>query len=227
MAFARVVRAAGDRAEPVPDRAARRRAHLLRGARAAARLSVTLVMVGVAIGLTFVSSSWIVWTVMLVRDAGRGRPASSADPGRRQPLGSRPPVGWRRRAGDADRLLHAGADRAVRLAARARASRGIDAAACGSELVRASTADRRRSSALGERSACAISASCSASRIGLAARALEEELRAVLAAQPGERRRRRAEQHEAASLDPSADCVGQLARRRPWPRRTCGRARPR
>ncbi len=45
-------------------------------------LWITLTMVVVAIGLTFLSSSWIAWTVMLVRDAGAGRAAPPADAGR-------------------------------------------------------------------------------------------------------------------------------------------------
>ena len=47
-------------------------------------LWITLVDGGVAIGLTFLSSSWIAWTVMLRGDARGGGPAPPADAGRRR-----------------------------------------------------------------------------------------------------------------------------------------------
>ena len=62
-----LVRAAGDGAEPVSDRPARRRTHLLRGARPRGRSYVTLAMVGVADRPDASSrSSWIVWTGLMI-----------------------------------------------------------------------------------------------------------------------------------------------------------------
>ena len=75
---------------------------------------VTLAMIVVAIGLTFVSSSWMVWTVLMVVMlvvVGPHHPPTLDDD---MPLDRTPAVAGGRRAGDADRLLHAGADRAVR-----------------------------------------------------------------------------------------------------------------
>ena len=84
-----VVRPAGHGAEPVSDRAARRRAHLLRRARRRSTW-VTLVMIAVAIGLAFSRSSWVAWTVLLMvmivvsapSPADARRATSRSDPAR-------------------------------------------------------------------------------------------------------------------------------------------------
>ena len=146
-------------------------------------LWVTLAMVVVAIGLTFLSSSWIAWTVMLVVMlvvVGPRHPPTLDD---HTPLGSDSPVAGALRAGDADRLLHARADRAVRhgpVSSEHRRSGSTSTEARPRQV--AAPAVQRGAQRLAHRGA---------------ARALEEELRAVLAAQPGQRRRRRPEHHEA------------------------------
>ncbi|MCY4507482.1 MAG: site-2 protease family protein [Acidobacteria bacterium] len=61
----RVGRVAGHRPQPVPDRPARRGAHLVRGLRARSTL-VTLISAAVLFALAFHSPSWIVWAVLMV-----------------------------------------------------------------------------------------------------------------------------------------------------------------
>ena len=50
----------------VPRRSARWRPHLLHGSRPALHVYVTLAMVACAIALSYFSTSWIVWTVLMV-----------------------------------------------------------------------------------------------------------------------------------------------------------------
>ena len=99
-----------------PDRAARWRTRRLRRASAAARRIVTLARCSRAIGLTVLSrSSWIVWTVLMVVMVvvDRARIIRRRSTITRRSIAPRvilAVVG----TGDADRVLHAGADRAVR-----------------------------------------------------------------------------------------------------------------
>ena len=62
----RLVRPARDGAQPVSDRTARRRPHLVRGARPASRRTSRSSMIGVAVVLAYFSASWIVWTVLMI-----------------------------------------------------------------------------------------------------------------------------------------------------------------
>ena len=168
---------------------------------------VTFVTIGVAIGLTFVSSSWIVWTdlmVVMLFLVGPHHPPTLDDDAADRPG---PAAAGGRRAGDADRLLHAGADQRVhRRAAPRRGCRRrsddlgspkVGAALSVRRAVRASTSGSTsteiRFASLGWRD----TASCSASRIAFATDPLQEELRAVFAAQPRQRRRRRTEDRKA------------------------------
>ena len=61
----RLVRPARDGAQPVPRRTAGRRPHLVCGARPQVH-HVTIVMIGIAVVLTYFSWSWIVWTVLMI-----------------------------------------------------------------------------------------------------------------------------------------------------------------
>ena len=109
----RLVRAAGDGAEPVPDRSARWRtiSYAVLGRRSS---HVTLAMVVAAIVLTYFSSSWMVWTTLMIGMLflfGRHHPRTFDED---EPLDRQRDAARARRAHHLDPLLHAGADRAAR-----------------------------------------------------------------------------------------------------------------
>ena len=52
-------------------------------------------MIGVAIGLTYFSTSWVVWTVLMVVHAARVGPAASAHDRRARAAGSHPSAAGR------------------------------------------------------------------------------------------------------------------------------------
>ena len=76
--------------------------------------AVTLTMVVVAIGLTFLSSSWIVWTVLMVLMLVAMGPHHPPTLDEHDPLDRGRVLLAVVRARHADRLLHTRADRAVR-----------------------------------------------------------------------------------------------------------------
>ena len=77
--------------------------------------AVTIGSICVAIGLTFFSTSWIVWTFLLRRDDARHGPTPSADDRRRHPARSPAHLARSGRAGHSRYLLHLQPDRADRL----------------------------------------------------------------------------------------------------------------
>ena len=114
----RVVRPARHGAESVSDRAARRRPHFLRRAWTAVDGRHALRRSCVAIGLTFFSTSWLVWTFLLVAMTLAMGPRHPRTIDEDIPLDPRAGLAGGRRAGHLRPLLYAKPDRADRLAGR-------------------------------------------------------------------------------------------------------------
>ena len=209
-----LVRPARHGAEPVSDRPARRRPHLLRGARAGGRRTSPWRRSAAPSCLTFFSSSWLVWTVLMVAMLFVFGPRHPRVFDEDVPLDRTRLLLAAVRRRDVRPLLHAGADSIRRAAAPLTPARVRTALSTRLQH----RADRRRRSSAGARSGRAGERRSSASRILFRFVALHEELRAVLAAQLAERRRRRPEHPEVAARrrrrSRSHDVRGVVHRRR-------------
>ena len=166
---------------------------------------------------TFFSSSWIVWTVLMIVMLVMFGPHHPRTFDEHVPLDRDAPASWRSFARRHVRpLLHAGADHAershwtVRLQicdCRSAIQSAINLKSAVSICnFRALTADRRRRSCAAASSGATASAACERFAHPPAVRALDQQLRAVLAAQLAERRRRRPEHAQRAGVAPPAAC---------------------